>query len=77
MIKKKPQRKTLPMKKYTNKDELTEPGFYWWISEHLIHQKEIKNNWRIIAWHPNTMTHGTEGVYIGPIPEPIELMDDE
>lgn len=62
------------MQIYEKVSELTEGGYYWWLSPNLMEQTNVEKNWRIVAWHPNTAIKPTDGLFIGPIKAPTEMV---
>lgn len=59
--------------KYLRQNEMTEPGFYWWLpscSEQEPQGSEKDENWSVVSWHPLNNAREKSGVFYGPLPAP-------
>jgi len=58
--------------KYLAADQLTEPGYYWWLPATFQDDPGLPENWSIRNWHPDDSTRPRSGLFVGPLKAPVK-----
>lgn len=52
-------------------DQITVPGYYWWLPLCSADDADKPEHWKVVAWHPKDTSRQKSGLFVGPIPHPI------
>ena len=55
---------------YDGEDEMTEPGYYWWLPLCSRDEPDKPENWSIVSWHPRNPERQKSGIFVGPLTPP-------
>jgi len=57
---------------YLTADQLTEPGYYWWLPECFKNEPNEPEHWSVRNWHPEDSTRPRSGLFVGPLKAPVK-----
>jgi len=52
-------------------NELTIPGYYWWLPECSLQDSDKAEHWTIVSWHPLDSSRQKSGRFVGPLEAPV------
>lgn len=57
---------------YLTADQLTEPGYYWWLPKYYSNEPEISEYWSVVHWRPEDNLRIRSGLFVGPLKAPVK-----